>query len=202
MSADENRQKLISAAIALVHERGVTELTLDDVTTRAGVDYQDGDLRALLFAAMDSISTEFEDAIQQSLSQHYDNTRGALEGIADVYLSKTVGDQAKIALWHSFLGNSDFLRNYKQVFGKEDETFFRVVRTLCLKAMSAGDCERLDATAISHSFIGLLELYWQEISYLGDEFDRDAAKTVVVNFLRGNFPWLYEQSRSANLYSI
>ncbi len=149
-----------------------------------------GDASLLLLKTMEFVSNEFDEALKQKLTSNYDNAVSGLESIADLYLSTEIGSPEKIAVWYAFHGNSDFRKSYDRIYRSEDETFFRLVRSLCLRAASAEEKD-LDIEVISQSYIGMLELCWMEILYVGPNFDREAARKRCSGFLELVFPHAY-----------
>ena len=156
----------------------------------ASVEEEFGDFTLLLLKTMDFLSNEFEEVLKQKLSSNFDNPVSGLESIADLHLSTDIGSPEKIAVWYAFHGNSELRKSYDRLYRNDDETYFRVVRSLCSRAASA-EKNDFDVEVISQSYIGMLELCWLEILYTESDFDRTAAKKRCVGFLKLVFPHAY-----------
>lgn len=199
-SAPRNEEKekriLVEAAITGIYLHGVYELTPEKVATLAGLEADlvtthFDSMETLLLATMRRVSDEFEAALENKVTQSFDNAIGTLQGIIDVCFDSEIAEPKRVSLWYAFMGEGHLRQTYRQLFGEEDDAFFRVVRSLCNRIINAHGAHHLDVDAAARGFTGMIELFWQDILYHGEEFDRNQAKQTCSAYLKNLFPWCY-----------
>lgn len=122
----------------------------------------------------------------------------ALDAMIDASLSPTLSDARKIAVWYAFLAESGARQDYQQICGERDAAYSEAVTKLCTRIV--GECKaepRPDARAVAIGLMGLIDQLWQEILFVGDEFDREGGKRLCRSYLASVFPWLAGQFTAA-----
>jgi phenylpropionate dioxygenase-like ring-hydroxylating dioxygenase large terminal subunit/AcrR family transcriptional regulator len=194
-----SRLDLINATVAAISRHGLSDLTSAKIASIAGhtaasINFHFGGKEALLLATLREVSEEFAESMAASLA----GTRGAalesLLAIIDVSLSLRLSESRKVAVWYAFLAESNARKDYQRICGDRDESFCATVTALCREIIAAHEVGpgglKPDAEALSLGLTGLIDQLWQNILFVGDEFDRDAAKRRCRSYLASVFPWL------------
>src|SRR5688572_2511435 len=194
-----SRLDLINATVAAISRHGLSDLTSAKIASIAGhtaasINFHFGSKEALLLATLREVSEEFAESMSASLAGTQGDALDGLLAIIDVSLSLRLSESRKVAVWYAFLAESNARKDYQRICGDRDESFCATVTTLCREIIAAHlatrpDAMRPDAEALSLGLTGLIDQLWQNILFVGDEFDRDAAKRRCRSYLASVFPW-------------
>jgi TetR/AcrR family transcriptional repressor of bet genes len=143
---------------------------------------------ALLVAALELVASDFEVARRQALLQAGSDPVAALTALIDVSLDPEVSDPDRVAVWSAFWGEAQSRDVYLQRVGALDTAYQSDITRLFGELIRNGGYGHLDAEAMALAFAGLLDGQWQDIMTKAGDYDRAAARRIVLLFLAGIFP--------------
>jgi TetR/AcrR family transcriptional repressor of bet genes len=179
-SRARQRQRLIDACIAALHEFGPSRTTIDKVVAIADmspgiVNFYFDTKAALLVACLEHLAQEFEEQVLGPIHALRGNPAAALDKLVDLYLDPGIASPRKVSVWYSFWGEANARDEYFTICGKRDLAFADLVRDITAARIAERQETHLDADAIALGLIGCLEMLWQEIAFR-DEPDIDRAR--------------------------
>jgi phenylpropionate dioxygenase-like ring-hydroxylating dioxygenase large terminal subunit/AcrR family transcriptional regulator len=187
---------LINATLSAISRHGLSALTSAKIAgmaghTAASINFHFGSKEALLLATLREVSEEFAEALEAGLANAGDDPLRGLQAIIEASLSPQLSDSRKVAVWYAFLGESNAREDYQRICGDRDNAYGQSVARLCEQVVAArSDKPRPDPQAIALGLVGLIDQLWQSILFVGDEYDREAAKRQCNAYLASVFPWL------------
>jgi phenylpropionate dioxygenase-like ring-hydroxylating dioxygenase large terminal subunit/AcrR family transcriptional regulator len=189
VTREDRRRELIECAIEVIAENGLAGTTLVKVAAKAGlsagiVNHYFETKDALLIEALRSLSEEFSAALEAA-TQAAATPEDGLLAIIDLSLDKVISAPPKIAVWYAFQSETHWRQSYTSLCGERDQAYMVTIKTLM--ALLAGP-QAADADILARSFAGLLDSYWQDILFEGENFDRAAAASSCRRYLATIFP--------------
>src|SRR5262249_37860920 len=142
----------------------------------------------LLIAALELVASDFEVARRQALFAAGKDPVAALTALIDVSLDPKVSDPDRVAVWSAFWGEAQSRDVYLQRVGALDAAYQTDITRLFGELIKLGGYDHLDAEAMALAFAGLLDGQWQEIMIRSADYDRAAARRIILLFLAGIFP--------------
>lgn len=197
------RQLLIEATMTAVAEHGFSNLTLSKIAGEAGltagsVNFHFSSKEALLLETLKYVSTEFGDAVLRASEQPRAADR--LVAIVEAALSDVVTEFRKVAVWYAFSSEVNGRQEYHDVCGERDRNYARYIEDACRELIDeAGRSNQLNAPAIAMALRGMIDEVWQEVLFVGENYDRDAGRDQCFAFLASIFPWAYSMPESRGL---
>ena len=188
------RQRLIEACISALHIYGPSRTTVEKVVAIANmspgiVRFYFASKAAMLVAALQFLSSEFEEQLLIPVSGLKATPVAALELMVALYLDPEIASPRKVSVWYAFWGEASSRQEYYDICGQKDEGFAALVRELIEAMISEVAVPHLDADGIALGLIGVLEVLWQDFAFKTEaEIDRDAAVRRCHAFLGSVFP--------------
>ncbi len=188
------RQRLIDATIAALHQYGPTGTTVARVVAIAQlspgiVRFYFRSKAAMLVAALQYLATEFEERVMVPVAALRDRPALALERLVDLYLDPDIASPRKVAVWYAFWGEASAREEYLAICGQKDANFAALVHELVAGMIEASGRRHLDADAVALGLIGVLEMLWQAFAFEEEaHIDRAAARRRCLAYLRSVFP--------------
>lgn len=183
---------IIDATIRTIAAFSLSGTTVQRVAEAAGVSvgavilhFKSKD--ALLVAALELVASDFEVARRQALLQAGSDPVAALTALIDVSLDPQVSDPDRIAVWSAFWGEAQSRDVYLRRVGALDTAYQSDITRLFGELIKIGGYDHLDAEAMALAFAGLLDGQWQDMMTKGTDYDRAAARRIVLLFLAGIF---------------
>ncbi len=199
----ERKRALIDATITAIAEHGLSNLTLAKVAGLAGltagtVNFHFASKQALLIETLRRVSVEFSRGVEDALTEAGNDPVVALDALIETTFDARLSEARKVAVWYAFLAEARSRSEYQQLCGERDDAFFNGVLQQCVALIRRdGSDALLDAEAIAYALTGVMEQLWQEILFIGDDFDREAAKMKCRSFLASIFPQQFPRSGAA-----
>jgi phenylpropionate dioxygenase-like ring-hydroxylating dioxygenase large terminal subunit/AcrR family transcriptional regulator len=192
---------LINATLSAISRHGLSALTSAKIAgmaghTAASINFHFGSKEALLLATLREVSEEFAGTVEAALAAAGDDPLRGLQSIIDVSLSPQLSDERKIAVWYAFLAESGARADYQRICGDRDNAFGQQLSRLCAQVVAArpGDGgPGPDPEAVALGLAGVIDQLWQNILFVGDDFDRESGKRQCAALLASVFPWLADR---------
>jgi len=200
----ERRRLLIDATITAIAEIGLSKLTLAKISSIAGltagtVNFHFDSKESLLLETLNFVSEEFDQSIDQALSQSGSNPATRLAALINATLDPEITEHRKMAVWYAFDSESQTRKDYQLICGNRDRENFKLILGLCEQIIRQKNKEdEINARAVANAICGLTGEMWKEILFAGENYDRDGAKHVCLSFLASLFPWCYEMPAAIN----
>ena len=184
------RLELIEAAIAVIAEEGLSNLTLSKVAGQAGltaamVNFHFKSKADLLLATLSHVSAEFQERITEAVEAAGEDPRSRLKAIVLANFDDRIADPRKAAVWYAFWGESQARAEYKDICGEHDQSYGELVLGQ-FRSILGTDAPA--ARALAEGLVGLMDGQWQTL--LGDPaaFDRQSAINLALSYLESVLP--------------
>jgi phenylpropionate dioxygenase-like ring-hydroxylating dioxygenase large terminal subunit/AcrR family transcriptional regulator len=190
---------LINATVSAISLHGLSALTSAKIAgmaghTAASINFHFGSKEALLLATLREVSEEFAEAMEAGLAASGDEPLRGLQAIIDASLSPQLSDSRKVAVWYAFLAESGARADYQRICGDRDNAYSQFVLQLCEQVVAARSSKlRPNPQAVALGLVGAIDQLWQNILFVGDDFDREAGKRQCHAYLASVFPWLEDR---------
>jgi phenylpropionate dioxygenase-like ring-hydroxylating dioxygenase large terminal subunit/AcrR family transcriptional regulator len=186
---EDRRRELIDCAISIIAQNGLSGTTLAKVAAQAGlsagiVNHHFETKDALLIETLRILAEEFESKLEEAVAATA-NPASGLVAIITLSLNPAISSPPKVAVWYAFQAETHWRQSYTELCGERDKAYMQAIKTLMAPlAASVG----ADADILARSFAGLLESYWQDILFEGENFDRTEAALSCLRYLATLFP--------------
>ncbi len=183
---------MIDAALTVIAEDGLSQLTLAKVAGRAGltaamVNFHFKSKSDLLLATLRGLATEFQDRIASAVAHAPDDPLAKLNALIDANFDPVLSAPSKIAVWYAFWGETQARAEYQAVCGESDAAYDRLAQALVRQAAERAGLA-VDAEALAQGLIGLIDGQWQSLLAAPVAFDRDRARDLCRRYLRAVLP--------------
>jgi TetR/AcrR family transcriptional repressor of bet genes len=188
------RRKLIDACISALHAYGPSRTTIDKVVQIADmspgiVNFYFDTKAAMLVAALEFLSAEFEQQVLAPVAAIKDTPVRALEALIDLYFDPELASPRKVSVWYAFWGEANSRQEYHDICGAKDDSFAALVHDLIARLIAETAARHLDADGVALGLIGALEVLWQHIAFQDEsDIDRAAFKRRCLAYLGSVFP--------------
>jgi phenylpropionate dioxygenase-like ring-hydroxylating dioxygenase large terminal subunit/AcrR family transcriptional regulator len=184
------RQELIKAAIAVIADEGLSNLTLSKVAGQAGltaamVNFHFKGKADLLLATLSHISAEFRKRVTEKVETAGADPRARLEAIIEANFQPDIADPSKAAVWYAFWGESQAREEYQAICGEHDQLYKDLVLGLFESILGK---DGPVAEALTEGLIGLLDGQWQTLLADPTAFDRGEARKLARAYLTSVLP--------------
>jgi len=193
-SAEDSREELIEAAIAVIGRKGLSRTTLADVAAKAGIGYGNVTFRfktkaALLLAALRKVSNEYMDCREEAAAAVADGTAAArIDAMIVASFSRKVTSQKKIALWHAFLSERHIHSDYRKLFAELRAREYNLTKAIFEEIVAAEPGNRADAHLAAVGLNSLIEGLWFNMRSVPNPLKPGEAQHVARVFLGSLFP--------------
>ena len=190
--ASRRRNDILTAAIAVIADHGLSGVTMELVADAAGVSpgtvtFHFVKKEQLLLSVLDTVVGEFEQARHAAIARADGDCEAALDGIIDVTFDADTSSVERVAVWYAFWGEAKARNIYLNRVGHHDQAYQADLVRLFSQLAKAGGYRNLNAEVMAGGFAGYLEWLWQGAITDGDRFDRAAARLRARAYLNGVF---------------
>lgn len=198
----ERRRLLIDATLTAIAEHGLSRVTLAKISAVAGLtagsmNFHFSSKEALLLETLYYLAQEFDQTIEQALTDAAPDPAAQLLALFDASLDPELTESRKLAVWHAFIAESRGREDYQRICGAQDKQIFAITLKLCDELIHAGGKQDyMNTRAMANSVQGLIEEISSEIFHAGENYDREDARYMYLSFLASVFPWAYKPPQS------
>ena len=185
---EDRRRELIDCAISIIARNGLSGTTLAKVAAQAGlsagiVNHHFETKDSLLIETLRILSEEFAAKLEEATAGTA-NPASGLAAIIALSLDPAISSAPKVAVWYAFQAETHWRQSYTELCGERDRAYMQAIKLLMAPLAGAA----ADSDILARSFAGLLESYWQDILFEGENFDRAAAALSCLRYLATIFP--------------
>ena len=198
----ERRRLLINATITAISDYGLSNLTLAKIAGLVGmtagtVSFHFESKESLLLETLKFVADEFESEINLAVDNSENDAGAKLLSLIDTNLNAQISSTQKVAVWYAFLSETRTRKDYQQICGDRDQTYYRMIKELCRQIVSEDrNLNTVSADVLAEGLAGILDGCWSDILFKGDSFDREEAKKRCRIYLANVFPWRFSTSKS------
>lgn len=188
-----HRQMLIDATLDSISEIGIAETSVTKIITRAGLSrgmihlhFKSKD--HLMIEAAKHASEDYFTKMHGFLAAAGGHPADILETMVTADLSDVILNRRAINIWYAFRGEARSSNEFARYSDTRDASL-RAMLFEAFKALSEGrdQAEQL-ALDMTVGTTAMTEGMWSDFFLHSDDFDRAAAKSVVMRFLRSVYP--------------
>lgn len=189
---DRREKQLIEATIDCISSRGLSEVTVQAVATKAAmavgsINQYFSTKSRLLTAVLETLSSEFEAQWHTAVTACGSNPAHRLAAFVSCYFHPAVCSRKRIAVWFAFWGEARAQPHYRRVCARFDQAHDDALRSLCAELIALGGYDLQAATAaklIASTCQGL----WLEMLTGQDRLDRLEIASIAHLALTALFP--------------
>jgi TetR/AcrR family transcriptional repressor of bet genes len=176
----ERRRQILAAAMHVIAHEGLSLTTMEKVGRQAGVSpgtvtFHFRAKDELLFACLDAVAREFDEARKAAIAEAGGDAAQALDNIIGALFDPVIAAPEKVAVWYAFWGEAPVRRVYMARAGDRDNAYLQDLEMLFGKLAGTRPGARIEPRLAARSLAGLLEWLWQELLVEGLRFDRREA---------------------------
>jgi len=191
------RELLIKATIKSIAKRGLSAITMADVTREAGLSLGIVNLHfktkdGLLIETLEFLAEDYKTAWDKALQKSGTEPADQLAALVEVDFSRAVFDRNKIAVWFAFWGEAKSRPTYMKICEQLDEEYHRLLRKLCASIVTAGDYANIDAEIVATTLSALTDGLWLDYLLTPAAIDAQRAREICMAYLASVFPKHFE----------
>ena len=196
----ERKRLLIDATITTIADHGLSNLTLAKIAAQVGmtagsVSFHFDSKESLLLETLKYVAEEFELGIRRAIEAARQEAGAKLEALIEANLDPAISGTRQVAVWYAFLAETRTREEHQRICGERDRAYYDIIKGLCRDiVVDAGMQETTDAAILADGLAGILDGYWSDILFKGDDFDRLAARQRCHNYLSTVFPWRFSNT--------
>ncbi len=194
----ERKRLLIDATMTSIARQGFSNLTLSRIAGHAGltagiVNFYFNSKEALLLETLKSVAEEFDHTVYSALDRAGSSPAERLRAVVLASLAPEITEPRKVAVWYAFMSEGHARADYQEICGHRDQRYFTEIHGLCREVIAlANPRPAISASAIAHAICGLIDEFWQDVLFIGADFERERASNQCLAFLASVFPWAYQ----------
>lgn len=183
-TAKEREDEIISAAIAVIGTKGLSQTTLADIAQKAGVGYGNLTFRfnskdKLLTAALRAVLDEYTEIMTAAAAADIP-AEPRLRRLISAAFAPSVTTRAKVALWNAFLSECHTRVAYRKIFAELRQNESDRTLSICKEIIEGRKRTDLDANTIALGINALIEGLWLNMR-LGRVTDRKTALNAAID---------------------
>lgn len=187
------RRQLIEAAIQSIAKRGLSDTTLSHVSKAAGLSQGIVNLHFtskenLLNETLKHLRLEYEQNWRTALEKADDDPAYKLAALLRSDYQAAVADNKKLAVWFAFWGEAKSRPVYKKISQERVTDYTDTLENLLHDLVTDGNYQDIDVSLLTKSIVAMADGLWLNILISNQEFKRQDAEKVMMQYLRQIFP--------------
>jgi TetR/AcrR family transcriptional repressor of bet genes len=196
-SKEVRQVQLIKATIRSIARHGLSETTMANVASEAGLSQGIINLHfkskdRLLEETLRHVVDEYRDAWHRSLETSGDATADKLVSLLRVDFNRRLCQRNKLAVWFAFWGESRSRHTYRKICADHGQEYKRVLTGLCEEIIIKGGYE-LSSDHVATGLIALNAGLWLDLLLSPAEMNPELAEEISYSYLAGIFPGLFSR---------
>ena len=195
-SREQRRRQLISATMKCIARKGLSSTTLGDVAREAGLSQGIVNLHFeskdnLLRETLRHLADEYKANFVRTLEQSGPGAADKLLALMELDLRPSVIDRRKIAVWFAFWGEVKSRPTYRKICDERDQYYDEATEDLCNTIIAEGKYRDISAKSAAITLTSMTNGLWLSCLISPKTFDRDEARTAIIELLQRFFPKHY-----------
>ena len=197
-SREERRRQLIDATMKCIARKGLSQTSIGDVATEAGLSQGIVNLHFeskdnLLTETLRTLANEYRAVFDKTLAKAGPRPADALLALMQMDLRPKLLDRQKLAIWFAFWGEVKSRPTYRRICDEYDRYYDSEVERLCREVINEGGYD-VDPAAAAEALTSLTNGLWLSYLISPKDFDRDVAWNAIMSYLTNVFPNHYERT--------
>ncbi|MCR8923162.1 TetR family transcriptional regulator C-terminal domain-containing protein [Dasania sp. GY-MA-18] len=194
MPKQDRRIQLIKATISCIANKGLSNITMADITTEAGLSLGIVNLHFqsknnLLVETLRFVVDEYNEGQAKILKKRSTKTtQEILEDHLAFDFSAKVCQKDKLAVWFGFWGEAKSRPTYQKICAESDSATESSISTLFQEIIEEGNYQGPDADTVTKGYTAIVEGLWLDLLITPAAFNRKNAKRVARAYLAAMFP--------------
>ena len=187
---EQRREQLIKATIKCIARKGLSNITMADVTTTAklslgivNLHFQSKD--KLLVEVLRYIAEEYKRGWDAIVNDANLTPAQQIEALIAFDFSADIAHPAKLSVWFAFWGETSSRPTYREICNEADLQTTGSMRKLC---RALGSSSKKRAELIATGYTALADGLWLDILVTPDEMDRGFARDIAMSYMASFFP--------------
>ena len=197
-SREERRRQLIDATMKCIARKGLSNTSIGDVATEAGLSQGIVNLHFdskdnLLTETLRSLANEYLAVFDKTLAKAGPHPADALLALLAMDLRPKLLDRKKLAIWFAFWGEVQSRPTYRKICDEYDRYYDSEVERLCTEIIKDGGYD-VDPAAAAEALTSMTNGLWLSCLVSPKDFDRDTAMDAIMSYLTNVFPNHFERT--------
>ncbi|WP_339670494.1 TetR family transcriptional regulator C-terminal domain-containing protein [Dasania marina] len=194
MPKQDRRIQLIKATISCIANKGLSNITMADITTEAGLSLGIVNLHFqsknnLLVETLRFVVDEYNEGQAKILKKRSSKTtQEILEDHLAFDFSAKVCQKDKLAVWFGFWGEAKTRPTYQKICTESDNATELSITALFEEVIQEGKYSLADAATITKGYTAIVEGLWLDLLIAPGAFNRKNANQVARTYLAVMFP--------------
>ena len=190
----ERRQQLIDATIRCIARHGLSAVTMQLVTSEAGLSAGIANLHFqskenLLRETLRFVAEEYHNGQIEIMEGADGSDLGQrLEALLDFQLGRGVTQRQKMSVWFAYYGEAGARPVYQKIVSTVDRLAAQKLEALFVNIIEEGGYEDVDARALATGYSALIDGLHLGLLVSPRELSKRHARSVARDFLRRAFP--------------
>lgn len=196
LSRERRRQQLIDATINCISKKGLSSVTLGDVSREAGlsqgiVNLHFDSKENLLTETLRFLAEDYDQQFMKVIARSPSDPAATLLSLMEMDLKPPVCDRSKLAVWFAFWGEVKAVRTYQKICAARDQKYEDIMNELVSAIDKDGNYSDIDVDSVATALSSLTDGMWLSFLINPKTFDRAKALDGVKSYLRAIFPHHY-----------
>lgn len=197
-SREERRRQLIDATMKCIARKGLSNTSIGDVATEAGLSQGIVNLHFdskdnLLTETLLTLANEYRALFDKTLASAGPRPADALLALMKMDLRPKLLDRKKLAIWFAFWGEVQSRPTYQRICDEYDRYYDSEVERLCREIIEDGGYD-VDPAAATEALTSMTNGLWLSCLVSPKDFDRGTALDAIMSYLNNVFPNHYEKT--------
>jgi len=190
----ERRQQLIDATIRCIAQHGLSKVTMQMVTSEAGLSVGIANLHFqskdnLLKETLRFVAEEYHGGqIQIMQGSDIPDLGQRLDALLDFQLGRGVTQRQKMSVWFAYYGEAGARPVYQKIVSTTDRLAAQKLEALFSEIIQEGEYQGVDARELATGYSSLIDGLHLGLLVTPRELTKRRARAVARDFLRRAFP--------------
>lgn len=193
LTKERHRRALIEAAADAIAEHGLANVSVSRILERAGLSRGMVNLHFqskanLLIEVVRHYSDDYVAHWHAATEAAGPRPEDRLRALVAADFDPAVLNRRMMAVWMAFRGEAQTAPQYMPFIDSRDARLKAAVTGICTDLCAEGPYPSVDPDLAATAFMAVLEGLWNDFHLYPDDFDRTAARAVVLHMARAFFP--------------
>ena len=190
---DQRRLELIQATIAIIARHGYSGTTVARVARKAGLstglmNFHFDSKDRLFRATFDFLAAEYQQVWNRNLAAAGDAPAARVTAMIESYFDRRVFTGDKLAVWFTFWSDAALRDRYRAAAARIERRYIAALETEIRRLIAGLDGSPADAKPVTAAVSAMVDGYWLQAMIYPKRFDRKAAVTACLAFLKLRLP--------------
>jgi TetR/AcrR family transcriptional regulator, transcriptional repressor of bet genes len=193
---DQRRRELIQATIAVIARNGYSGTTVARVAKKAGVstglmNFHFDSKDRLFRATFDFLAVEYQQVWDRNLAAAGEAPGARVTAMIESYFDRRVFTRDKLAVWFTFWSDAELRDRYRAAAARIERRYIAALEAEIRRLIADAGGPAAEAKSVTAAVSAMVDGYWLQAMIYPKRFDRMAAVSACLAFLKLRLPRAY-----------